>query len=73
MTYRDGVYVIDRRTGRLGRVLGNDGSLQLCAPDTGATWECPPDAARLATQAERRAAGIAANGATRDRAEGARQ
>ncbi|WP_307842752.1 MULTISPECIES: hypothetical protein [unclassified Streptomyces] len=62
-TYRPGVHVIDRRTGELGRVMDHEGShLQLRPPHGGVEWDCPPDAARLATQAERRAAGVAANG-----------
>ncbi|MGI5350195.1 hypothetical protein ACQEU8_36490 [Streptomyces sp. CA-250714] len=74
MSYRIGAYVIDRRKGELGRVMGNNGPyLLLRRPCGGTEWDCPPSAARLATEAERHAAGIAANGATRDRAEGARR
>lgn len=64
MSYRIGVYVIDRRRKELGRVMGNVGpSLQLRSPGGGTEWDCPPSVARLATQAECCVAGIAANGA----------
>lgn len=74
MSYRKGVYVVDRRTNRVGEVMDTHGTyMQLRPPRGGAEWDCPPTAVRLATQAERRAAGIAANGAARDHAEWTRR
>ncbi|MCB5912275.1 hypothetical protein [Streptomyces pinistramenti] len=62
MSYRTGIYVIDRRTGRLGRVMGCEGTyLQLRPPGGGIEWDCPPGDARLSTARERRAAGIRAD------------
>lgn len=67
MSYRPGVYVVDRRTNKLGRVMGREGPyMQLRPPGGGTEWDCPPDAARLATEQERRDAGIAANGTERE-------
>jgi hypothetical protein len=60
-SYRTGVYVVDRRSNLIGRVMGNEGpNLQLRAPSGGREWDCPPGCARLATERE---AGIAASGA----------
>ncbi|MFG2226043.1 hypothetical protein [Streptomyces sp. NPDC048644] len=62
MSYRSGVYVVDRRTNRLGRVVGNQGPcLQLRPPGGGVGWGCPSGHARLATAREQRAAGIRAD------------
>ncbi|MCT2593002.1 hypothetical protein LHJ74_28165 [Streptomyces sp. N2-109] len=65
--YRPGVYLVDRRTHRVGRLMEANGSpyYLLRAPTGGREWECPPSAVRLATERERRAAGIAANGTVR--------
>ncbi|WP_301128895.1 hypothetical protein [Streptomyces cacaoi] len=66
MSYRTGVYVVDRRRGQVGRVMGRNGRyLLLRRPHGGVEWDCPPDAARLASQAERRAAGVSARGTDR--------
>ncbi|GAA2619267.1 hypothetical protein [Streptomyces axinellae] len=66
MSYRIGAYVIDRRTSELGLVMNYEGPhLRLRPPRGGIDWDCPPSAARLATEAERHEAGIAANGTER--------
>ncbi|MFF5582733.1 hypothetical protein [Streptomyces hygroscopicus] len=63
MSYPTGTYVVDQRRNRLGRVMGSEGPyIQLRPPGGGQEWDCPPDATRPATESERRAAGIAANG-----------
>ncbi|OEV29043.1 hypothetical protein AN219_18645 [Streptomyces nanshensis] len=62
MSYRPGVYVVDRRRNKLGRVVGNDGPYLLLRPPAGGVeWNCPPESARLSTPHERREARIAAN------------
>ncbi|WP_431980612.1 hypothetical protein [Streptomyces qinglanensis] len=66
MSYRNGVYVVDRRTNRVGKVMDTHGTyMQLRPPRGGTEWDCPPAAARLATQAECHDAGITANGTPR--------
>lgn len=63
MSYRPGVYVVDRRTNRLGRVVGGQGAFtRLRPPGGGEAWDCPTGYARLATEREQRTAGIAALG-----------
>lgn len=63
VTYRPGVWLLDRRSGVVGRLVEVAGPwLVLRAPVGGREWECPPGAVRLATQRERWAAGVAANG-----------
>ncbi|MGW7514769.1 hypothetical protein ACWGJ2_04175 [Streptomyces sp. NPDC054796] len=60
-TYRVGVYVVDTGRGRVGRVMDNTGRyLQLRPPGGGREWDCPPVRARLATEKERRNAGVVA-------------
>jgi hypothetical protein len=62
-----GSYVVDIRTGRVGRVMGHVGPyVQLRPPGGGREWDCAPDAVRLATAAERlRAATAHANARSR--------
>ncbi|MFC5724379.1 hypothetical protein ACFP1Z_29920 [Streptomyces gamaensis] len=49
MTYRTGVYVVDRRTGRLGQLMGKEGPyVQLRPLGGGREWDCLPRALRLA-------------------------
>lgn len=58
MSYRKGVYVVDRRTNRVGKVMETHGMyMQLRPPRGGVEWDCPPASARLATARERREAG----------------
>ncbi|MFI9204717.1 hypothetical protein [Streptomyces sp. NPDC053048] len=57
MTYREGSYVIDTRSGTLAQVMGIVGPrVQLRHPGGGREWEVPPKWLRLATRAEREAA-----------------
>ncbi|MEV3991132.1 hypothetical protein AB0J57_19705 [Streptomyces sp. NPDC049837] len=49
-----GSYVVDVRSGRVGRVMGHVGPyLQLRPVGGGREWDCPPDGVRRATDAER--------------------
>jgi hypothetical protein len=49
-----GSYVVDIRTGRVGRLVGRSGaSLRLRPVGGGRVWECEADQARPATAAER--------------------
>ncbi|MFF4156362.1 hypothetical protein [Streptomyces sp. NPDC001678] len=64
MTYREGAYVVDTRSATLAQVMGNVGPrVQIRRPDGGREWEAPADALRLATRAEREAAGLRASAA----------
>ncbi|MFI2072543.1 hypothetical protein [Streptomyces triculaminicus] len=57
MTYREGAYVIDTRSGRLAQVMGTMGPrVQVRRPGGGREWEVSPQALRLATREERAAA-----------------
>ena len=59
MAWADGAYVVDTRTGRVGRVTGRTGGSLLLVPATGGrTWDCPADAVRAATDWERRNADV---------------
>ncbi|GGP59984.1 hypothetical protein [Streptomyces abikoensis] len=59
MTYREGAYVVDTRSATLAQVMGNVGPcVQIRRPGGGREWEAPADALRLATRAEREAAGL---------------
>ncbi|GHF46378.1 hypothetical protein GCM10010218_29550 [Streptomyces mashuensis] len=59
MTYREGAYVVDTRSAALGQVVGRDGAdVQVREPGSGREWGVPPDALRLASHAERVAAGL---------------
>ncbi|MCB5907643.1 hypothetical protein [Streptomyces pinistramenti] len=59
MTYREGTWVIDSVSGRLGQVMGEFGQrVALRGPGGGTEWEADPVALRLATRAEREAAGV---------------
>jgi hypothetical protein len=62
-----GSYVVDTRTGRVGRVMGHEGPyVQLRPLHGGREWDCPPHAVRAATAAERlRAATAYANARSR--------
>ncbi|MGW1495206.1 hypothetical protein [Streptomyces sp. NPDC002402] len=54
MTGPIGTYVVDMRTGRVGRLMGEAGPRLLLRPvGGGREWECEPDAVRLATAVER--------------------
>lgn len=49
-----GSYVVDTRTGRVGRLMGEAGPfLSLRPVGGGLEWECAPDRVRPATAAER--------------------
>ncbi|MCX4233499.1 hypothetical protein ACH4Y0_05250 [Streptomyces sp. NPDC020707] len=55
-----GTYVVDTRTGRVGRVMGHEGPyVQLRPYGGGREWDCLPDAVRGATMAERLSAATA--------------
>lgn len=54
MTPPIGSYVVDIRTGRVGRLVGLSGSsLRLRPVGGGRVWECEPEKVRPATAAER--------------------
>ncbi|MFI1971730.1 hypothetical protein [Streptomyces cinnamoneus] len=64
MTYRPGAYVVDTRENRLAQVMGGTGvRVQVQRPGGGLQWEVPATALRLATRAEREAAGLAGTAA----------
>ncbi|WP_030892543.1 hypothetical protein [Streptomyces sp. NRRL F-5053] len=66
MSYRTGAYVVDRRRDQVARVMGHNGHYLLLRPPRGGIeWDCPPEWARLASQAELRAAGITSRGTER--------
>ncbi|WP_328400785.1 hypothetical protein OHS70_25250 [Streptomyces sp. NBC_00390] len=49
-----GSYVVDTRTGRVGRLMGEAGPrLSLRPVGGGLEWECAPDTVRPATDVER--------------------
>lgn len=55
-----GAYVVDTRSGRVGRVMGREGPyLQLRPLGGGVEWDCPPAMARPATRDERLSAATA--------------
>ncbi|MEV0599715.1 hypothetical protein AB0I82_10510 [Streptomyces sp. NPDC050315] len=55
-----GSYVVDTRTGKVGRVMGSEGPyLQLRPVGGGREWDCVPDAVRIATASERLSAATA--------------
>ncbi|MBZ4322689.1 hypothetical protein [Streptomyces huiliensis] len=60
VTYRAGSYVVDVRDGRLAQVAETaDDLVHVRSPNGGGEpWTVPPDALRLATRAERQAAGL---------------
>ncbi|MER5182164.1 hypothetical protein ABT009_28050 [Streptomyces sp. NPDC002896] len=62
-----GSYAVDTRTGKVGRVVGHEGSyVQLRPLGGGREWDCEPGAVRAATAAERlRAATAYANARSR--------
>ncbi|MCC3766391.1 hypothetical protein [Streptomyces sp. UNOC14_S4] len=46
-------YAVDTRTNRLGQVMDRHaGCLQLRPPQGGVEWDCPPEYARPASEAE---------------------
>ncbi|WP_338703948.1 hypothetical protein V2W30_17945 [Streptomyces sp. Q6] len=48
-----GTYVIDRRDGRVGQIMGHEGGyVQLRPPGGGREWDCPPDAVEPAPVGE---------------------
>ncbi|MFI1399873.1 hypothetical protein [Streptomyces sp. NPDC020681] len=54
MTPPIGSYVVDIRTGKVGRFMGETGArLRLRPVGGGREWECDPDKVRPATAAER--------------------
>lgn len=54
MTPPIGSYVVDIRTGRVGRLVGRSASsLRLRPVGGGREWECEPEKVRAATAAER--------------------
>ncbi|MET7615697.1 hypothetical protein [Streptomyces sp. NPDC005408] len=54
MTPPIGTYVVDIRTGQVGRLMGEAGPRLLLRPvGGGREWECEPDEVRPATAAER--------------------
>ncbi|QGV80724.1 hypothetical protein [Streptomyces ficellus] len=49
-----GAYVVDVRSGRVGRLMGHVGPyVQLRPIGGGREWDCPPEGVRPATDAER--------------------
>ncbi|GHC73466.1 hypothetical protein [Streptomyces cinnamoneus] len=61
MTYREGAYVVDTRSGTLAQVVGSAAPrVQVRPPGGGQEWDVPADALRLATRQERETAGIRA-------------
>ncbi|SPE53033.1 hypothetical protein SNS2_1888 [Streptomyces netropsis] len=55
ITYRRGACVVDKRTGRLGELMGEAGPDVRLRPLGGGTeWACPPYELRLASPAEKR-------------------
>ncbi|MFG2311219.1 hypothetical protein ACGFS9_21495 [Streptomyces sp. NPDC048566] len=55
-----GSYAVDTRTGRVGLVAGGDGpAVRLKPLGGGRAWQCPPEAVRRATAAERISAATA--------------
>ncbi|MEU3350727.1 hypothetical protein [Streptomyces sp. NPDC037389] len=59
ITYRPGVWLIDTRLNRLGRLMATEGGrAQLRPPRGGREWDAGPVALRLATPVEKRAAGV---------------
>ncbi|MEV5970846.1 hypothetical protein [Streptomyces sp. NPDC051921] len=55
-----GAYVVDIRTGKVGTVMGHEGScLQVRPIGGGREWDCEPDGVRVATVAERLSAATA--------------
>lgn len=66
MTYRIGAYVVEQRQHVIGEILGtDDGTVRLAPVAGGPELRCPPDALRLATRAERLAAGLTTTAAVR--------
>ncbi|WP_116213452.1 hypothetical protein [Streptomyces olivoreticuli] len=64
MTYRNGVFVVDTRDGRIAQVTGGRGQrVNVREPGGGAEWEVPFGALRLATREERGTVGLWAEGA----------
>ncbi|MFF1420783.1 hypothetical protein [Streptomyces sp. NPDC058280] len=48
-----GSYAVDSRDGRVGRVMGFEGTyVQLRPPGGGVEWDCPPECVRQATPGE---------------------
>ncbi|MEV6672242.1 hypothetical protein [Streptomyces sp. NPDC051162] len=59
MAYRNGVFVVDTREGRIVQVIDSVGKrVFVRAPGGGAEWEVPFSALRLATREERDEAGL---------------
>ncbi|GGT47920.1 hypothetical protein [Streptomyces purpureus] len=55
-----GSYVVEIRTGRVGRVMGHVGPyVQLRPFGGGREWDCDPEGVRMATAAERLSAATA--------------
>ncbi|MER5881998.1 hypothetical protein ACFWFU_11980 [Streptomyces sp. NPDC060235] len=55
-----GSYAVDTHTGKVGLVTGHEGPRVRLRPlGGGREWECPPDAVRRATAAERISAATA--------------
>ncbi|MFJ6749188.1 MULTISPECIES: hypothetical protein [unclassified Streptomyces] len=63
MTYREGAWVWDKERCQVGQVMEDAerfGEVYLRPPDGGREWSAKPLALRLASRAERAAAGVAA-------------
>lgn len=52
-------YLVDTRNGKVGEVMGRDGThLLLRPPGGGVEWTCPPGETRDATASEKLRAGV---------------
>ncbi|MCC3769036.1 hypothetical protein [Streptomyces sp. UNOC14_S4] len=59
MTYSEGAWVLDKRLGGVGQVVGHGTRrVRLRSPDGTREWSTEPHALRLASQAELRDAGL---------------
>ncbi|WP_159001583.1 hypothetical protein [Streptomyces sp. SBT349] len=59
MSWANGACVVDKRTGRIGRVSGRAGArLRLRPLQCGRAWDCPPESVRAATEWEQRNADV---------------
>lgn len=63
MTYRKGAYVVDTRSAKFAQVMADGGTnVYVRPPRGGLEWDAPAEALRLATPAERAAAGVPEGG-----------